>query len=53
MIEAERKLGSGLERDKVEIDPSFLVSPEMELMSHRRSHRPELESDPEHHQFPN
>ena len=53
MIEGERKLGSSLERDKVELDTSFLVSPKMELMSHQRSHRPELESDPQHHQVPN
>ena len=53
MIEGERKLGSGLERDKVELDTSFLVSSKMELMSHQRSHRPKLESDPQHHQVPN
>ena len=53
MIEGEKKLGSSLERDKVELDPSFLVLPKMELMSHQRSHSLKLESDPQHHQVPN
>ena len=53
MIEGERNLGSGLERDQVELDPLFLVSSKMEVMSHQRSHRLELELDPQYHQVPN